>query len=212
MTSSERRGLFGGTFDPPHIGHLVAAVNVLHALSLDQVLFVVSNSPWQKVRTRFVSSAEDRYAMVEAALAGHDGLAASRIEIDRGGESSSVDTLEQLHSEQPGRELFLIVGSDAAAGFATWRNHKMLPSLATIVIVDRAPLGEIRLPWPARVERVVIPPIGISSTDLRARAGTGQPIDFLVPDAVAAVVRKRLLYRDDDADPEGDRMTTPNLP
>ena len=111
-----RLGVFGGTFDPPHVGHLVTAVNVRHALSLDRVLLVVANVPWQKVGERTVSPAEDRLAMVEAAARGVAGLEVSRLEIDRGGPSYTADTLGHLHAAHPGVELFLIVGSDAAGG------------------------------------------------------------------------------------------------
>ena len=109
-----RLGVFGGTFDPPHVGHLVTAVNVRHALALDRVLLVVANVPWQKVGERTVSPAEDRLAMVEAAARGVAGLEVSRLEIDRGGPSYTADTLGELRRAHPRAELFLIVGSDAA--------------------------------------------------------------------------------------------------
>src|SRR5437763_12018870 len=109
----ERIGVFGGTFDPIHVGHLVAAVNARHALGLDRVLFVVANVPWQK-SDRWLAPAEDRLAMVAESLAGCDGLEPSRAEIDRGGESVTADTLEALIAEDPSRELFLIAGADVA--------------------------------------------------------------------------------------------------
>src|SRR5690606_22240073 len=116
----ERLGIFGGTFDPPHIGHLVSAVNVRHALALDRVLLVVNNEPWQKVGERAISPADDRMAMVEAAVADVAGLEPSRLELDAGGLSYTADTLRTLLAEDPTRELFVILGADAAAGILSW--------------------------------------------------------------------------------------------
>jgi len=111
--TSERLGIFGGTFDPPHVGHLVTAVNVRHELRLDRVLLVVNDQPWQKLGTREITPSEDRFAMVEAAVEGVEGLEASRLEIDRGGMSYTADTLAELLAEDPSRHLFVILGSDA---------------------------------------------------------------------------------------------------
>ncbi|MGH9216846.1 MAG: nicotinate-nicotinamide nucleotide adenylyltransferase, partial [Acidimicrobiales bacterium] len=118
--SGERLGIFGGTFDPPHVGHLVTAVNVRHELVLDRVLLVVADQPWQKVGTRDISSAEDRFAMVEAAVGDVEGLEASRIELDRGGMSYTADTLSQLLAADPTLDLYVILGSDAAVGLPGW--------------------------------------------------------------------------------------------
>src|SRR4051794_13331812 len=133
----ERLGVFGGTFDPPHVGHLVVAVNARHALQLDRLLLVVAHDPWQKTHARAVSSAADRLAMVNAAVAGVEGLEASGLELDRGGISYSADTLAALRAEDPSRELFLIVGSDAAAGLPSWERGDEVRSLATIVVATR---------------------------------------------------------------------------
>ncbi|MBN2624241.1 MAG: nicotinate-nicotinamide nucleotide adenylyltransferase, partial [Acidimicrobiales bacterium] len=135
--AGERLGIFGGTFDPPHVGHLVTAVNVRHELDLDSVLLVVNDQPWQKLGTRDITPAVDRYAMVEAAVGDVDGLAASRIEIDRGGMSYTADTLAALLAEQPDRRLYVILGSDAAVGLPTWERADEVRSLATIVVVER---------------------------------------------------------------------------
>ncbi|HEV3400979.1 MAG TPA: nicotinate-nucleotide adenylyltransferase, partial [Acidimicrobiales bacterium] len=135
-TSGERLGVFGGTFDPVHLAHLVAAVNARHGLGLDRVLFVVANRPWQK-SARGVTAAEDRYAMVEAAVAGRPGLEASRLELDRGGDSYSADTLRALADEDPSRELFLVVGGDVAAELDTWRHIDVTRELATLAVVRR---------------------------------------------------------------------------
>jgi nicotinate-nucleotide adenylyltransferase len=132
----ERLGVFGGTFDPVHIGHLVAAVNARHACALDRVLLVVANRPWQK-QDRDVTPAEQRFALVEAAVEGSPGLEASRLEIDRGGDTYTADTLEALAAEDPERELFLIVGGDVAAELGSWRRVEVVRRLATLVVVSR---------------------------------------------------------------------------
>ncbi|MPY92320.1 MAG: nicotinate (nicotinamide) nucleotide adenylyltransferase [Acidimicrobiia bacterium] len=194
MARGERLGVLGGTFDPPHIGHLVAAVNAFHALSLDRVLLVVSNIPWQKVGSRPITPARDRLDLVRAAVAGHPGLVASDLEVRLGGESSTVATLEYLRAERPDRELFLVLGADAAAGLPTWRRSERLPGLCTLVVVDRPGAGQ-GVPWAGDVVRVAIPGLDISSTELRRRAAAGQPVDFLVPEGVALLMGERLLYR-----------------
>ena len=190
----ERLGIFGGTFDPPHAGHLAAAVNVRHALRLDRVLLVVANVPWQKVDDRVVSPAEDRLALVEAAVGDVDGLEVSDLELRRGGESYTADTLADLHTEASDRALFVILGSDAAAGLPTWKRVEEVRASATIVVVDR-PGGNWSPPdgWP--VERVEVPHMDISSTDLRARVADGRPLDFLVPPGVISSIAERGLYR-----------------
>ncbi len=192
--ASVRLGVFGGTFDPPHVGHLVTAVNVRHALALDRVLLVVANVPWQKVGERTVSPAEDRLAMVEAAARGVAGLEVSRLEIDRGGPSYTADTLGELRRAHPGAELFLIVGSDAAGGLTTWERVDEVREQCTVVVVDR-PGAEGEQPPPGwRWERVEVPRLDVSSTDLRARVADGRPLDFLLPPDVIACIRTRGLY------------------
>jgi nicotinate-nucleotide adenylyltransferase len=189
----ERLGLLGGTFDPLHIGHLVAAVNVRHDLALDRVLLVVANQPWQK-SGRPLTPAADRLAVVRAAVAASPGLEASSIEIDRGGDSFTADTLEELVAEDPGRDLFLIVGADVAADLDSWRRTDVVARLATLVVVSRggSPPVEVGPPW--RVQRVDIPALEISSSDLRRRAAEGRPLDHLVPPAAIACIRERGLY------------------
>ncbi len=189
-----RLGVFGGTFDPPHVGHLVTAVNVRHALGLDCVLLVVANVPWQKVGERTISPPEDRLAMVEAAVRGVDGLEVSRIEVDRGGPSYTADTLADLAREQPGAELFLIVGSDAAAGLMTWERVDEVRARCTVVVVDRPGAEGEAPPEGWRWERVEVPRLDVSSTDLRARVADGRPLDFLLPPEVIACIRERGLY------------------
>ena len=192
--SGERLGIFGGTFDPPHVGHLAAAVNVRHELRLDRVLLVVNNVPWQKVGTRRISPAEDRLAMVAAAVEGVEGLEASRLELEAGGLSYTADTLAALLAEDPTRDLFVILGSDAAAGLPTWERVDEVRERATIAVVERpGAAGAEPLPgW--RWETVQVPCLEVSSTELRARAESGRPLDFLVPAPVVGCIRDRGLY------------------
>ena len=191
--NGQRIGVLGGTFDPIHIGHLVAGVNVRHELALDVVLFVVAHNPWQKA-DRDVTQPSDRLSMVEAAVAGVDGLEASSIEIDRGGVSYSADTLAALHATHPGDELFLILGTDAAAGLPTWERVDEVRRLATLVVVRRPGSEELMPPDGWRYAQVEAPRLEVSSTDLRARFSDGRPLDWLVPDAVVRLARDRGLY------------------
>jgi nicotinate-nucleotide adenylyltransferase len=196
--TSERLGVLGGTFDPVHVAHLAAAVNARAVLRLDRVLLVVAHQPWQKSGRR-LTPAEHRLAMVEAAVEGRDGLVASRLEIDRGGDSYTADTLEQLHHEDPDRELFLIVGSDVAADLDTWKRPEVVARLATLAVVGRGgratpgePPAALGPEW--RVEPVHMPRLEISSSDLRDRRRRGLPLDFLVPDPVINLIRHHGLY------------------
>ena len=190
-----RIGLFGGTFDPPHVGHLVTAVNVRHALSLDVVVLMVANSPWQKRGTRAISLAEDRLAMVEAAVADVDGLVAGDAEIRRGGPSFTADTLATLFECYPGGELFTIVGDDAAAGLTTWERHEEVVARSRLVVVDR-PGTPVELPSEFEWLRVEVPRLEVSSTDLRARVHDGRPLDYLVTEQVLDIIAMRELYQD----------------
>jgi nicotinate-nucleotide adenylyltransferase len=192
--TAERLGIFGGTFDPPHVGHLVTAVNVRHDLGLDRVLLVVNDQPWQKLGIRDITPADDRYAMVEAAVGRVEGLEASRVEIDRGGMSYTADTLAILLEEDPGRELFVILGSDAAAGLPTWERADEVRSLATIVVVERPGAREAEPPPGWSWVRVEVPRLEVSSTDLRARVAEGRPLDYLLTPDVITTVEARGLY------------------
>jgi nicotinate-nucleotide adenylyltransferase len=190
----ERIGVFGGTFDPPHVGHLVTAVNVRHALQLDRLLLVVASVPWQKNGQRDISPAEDRLALVEAAVAGVPGLEASRIELDRTGPSFTADTLAELAAVHPGAELFTVLGEDAAAGLETWERYDEVVARSTMVVVERP--GWHRSVLPANVwwVHVEVPHLEVSSTDLRARVVDGRPLDYLLPPAVIEGIRQRRLY------------------
>lgn len=190
---AERIGVFGGTFDPIHVGHLVTAVNVRHLLGLDRVLLVVANDPWQKF-DRQVSPAADRLAMVEAAVADLPGVEASDIEIRRGGASYTADTLAELRHRRPGADLHLVLGGDAAAGLETWERAEEVRALATLVVVTR-PGAEAATPPPGwSWIGVEVPRLEVSSTDLRARVADGRPLDWLVPQPVVDVIRSRGLY------------------
>ena len=188
-----RVGLFGGTFDPPHLGHLVTAVNVRHVLKLDLVVLMVANDPWQKHGTREVASATDRLAMVRAAIAGVNGLVAGDDEITRGGPSFTADTLQMLRERYPDAELFTIVGDDAAAKFGTWQRANEIAKLSTLVVVDR-PGSPITPPSEYQWNRVEVPRLEVSSSDLRARFVDGRPLEYLISDEVMQVISARGLY------------------
>lgn len=193
LSGLERIGIFGGTFDPPHIGHLVAALEVRHTLALNTMLLVVANEPWQKA-DRPMSSAADRMAMVQAAVADVDGLEASRIEIDRGGPSYTADTLDELRRQSSGAALFVVLGADAAAGVRSWERANLLQQLASFVVVTR-PGTDSPLPDDFHWTKVEVPRLEVSSTDLRQRVRDDRPIDFLVPPGVATCITERRLYR-----------------
>ncbi len=166
-------GVFGGTFDPVHVGHVVVATETRAQLGLDRVLLVVAGDPWQK-RGRVVASASDRFGLATTAVQHLDGIEASAIEIERGEASVTADTLEALSA--PGRELYLVLGADAVANMPTWRRLDETRHLATIVVVERAGDVHSEPPGPGwRVERVSIPRLDISSTDLRDRLRDGPP-------------------------------------
>jgi nicotinate-nucleotide adenylyltransferase len=177
-----------------HVGHIAAAATTRHALELDRVLLVVANEPWQKHGSRPITPAEDRYAMVAASVEDSDGLEASRMELDRGGVSYTLDTLTELRAQDTAADLFVIVGGDVAADLHTWHRAKHVAELATIVVVSRPGAPEVVLGNPWRVETVEIPRLDISSSDLRARAAVGLPLDGLVPDGAMHWIRRSGLY------------------
>jgi len=190
-----RIGLFGGTFDPPHVGHLVTAVNVRHALALDSVVLMVAHSPWQKQGSRAISPAADRLAMVDAAVADVEGLVAGDAEIRRGGPSFTADTLATMVDEYAGAELFTIVGDDVAAWLTTWERHEEVVARSHLVVVDR-PGAPVELPDGFTWVRVEVPRLEVSSTDLRARVRDGRPLDYLVTEPVLDIIAERKLYQE----------------
>ncbi|HET6809951.1 MAG TPA: nicotinate-nucleotide adenylyltransferase [Acidimicrobiales bacterium] len=185
--------MFGGTFDPVHIGHLAAAVNVRHSLGLERLLLVVANVPWQKAGLRAISPPGDRLAMVEAAVADVPGLEASTLELGRGGPSYSADTLAELHEARPDARLYLVVGSDVAPQLPSWERIEEVKALSVLVVVKR-PGSRPVTPAGWRTEEVEVPELDISSTDLRNRVADGRPLDYLVPPPVIRVIRERGLY------------------
>ena len=191
--SLRRVGLFGGTFDPPHVGHLVTAVNVRHALDLDLVILMVANVPWQKEGSRAITPALHRLAMVEAAVRDVAGLVPGRQEIEHGGPSFTADTLAVLAEEFPLAEFFTIIGDDAAAGLRTWTRWEEVVDRSQLVVVDR-PGEPVDLDSEIDWIRVEVPRLEVSSTDLRARFTDGRPLDYLVTQPVLDVIRSSALY------------------
>lgn len=194
MGTRERLGVFGGTFDPVHVGHLVGAVEARYQLDLDRVLFVVARDPWQK-RGQVVAPADARFAMVAAAVAGVDGFEASTLELDRSGPTYTIDTVSDLAAAH--RDLFLIVGADAAAGLDAWKRAESLREAVTVAVLARATDTALEplIGWDVRP--VTMPRIDVSSTALRDRLARGAPVDFLVPPGAIRVIRERRLYTPD---------------
>lgn len=219
----ERIGILGGTFDPVHVGHVVAAVDARYNLSLDQVLLVVANQPWQKVGVREVTPAYMRLEMAGAAVEGIEGVRASDIEIKRSGSSYTSDTVAELRWAHPGAELYLIVGQDVAASMATWERFEELVDQVVVAVIPRPgatmpaamvsnsepqvsvvfnsepQVGAVAndiLPQghPWRSVLVEIPLIEVSSSEVRDRVAQGRPIDGLVPAAVISCIRRYGLY------------------
>jgi nicotinate-nucleotide adenylyltransferase len=190
--------VMGGTFDPIHHGHLVAANEVASHLHLDEVVFVPTGEPWQKA-DREVSAAEDRYLMTVIATASNPRFTVSRADIDRPGSTYTVDTLRDLHAERGDDvDLFFITGADALAQIFTWRDVTDLFALAHFVGCTR-PGVDLDLPaiasLPAdRITLMEIPALAISSTDCRERVRGGHPIWYLVPDGIVTYISKRGLY------------------
>ncbi|MFM6939261.1 MAG: nicotinate-nucleotide adenylyltransferase [Rhodoluna sp.] len=188
-----RLGVMGGTFDPIHNGHLVAASEVAAALKLDEVIFVPTGEPWQKSE---VTSTSDRYLMTEIATAANPRFKVSTVDIDRPGPTYTVDTLRDLRKQHPDAELFFITGADAISSMSTWRDVTELWSLAKFVAVTR-PGHTLDLPEAPEgtIQVLEIPALSISSTDIRNRVAAGMPIWYLVPDGIVQFIAKHGLYR-----------------
>jgi nicotinate-nucleotide adenylyltransferase len=195
-----RIGVMGGTFDPIHHGHLVAASEVGHFYSLDEVIFVPTGQPWQKEGRR-VSASEDRYLMTVIATASNPRFSVSRVDIDRPGPTYTIDTLRDLRALRgPDAEFFFITGADALAQMMTWQDADELFKLAHFVGCTRPGhrlSGVVGLP-DDRVSLIEIPALAISSTNCRQRVESGQPIWYLVPDGIVQYISKRSLYRKPD--------------
>ena len=195
MARPARIGVMGGTFDPIHHGHLVAASEVASAFELDEVVFVPTGQPWQK-SDRDVAPAEHRYLMTVVATASNPRFTVSRVDIDRDGPTYTIDTLRDLSEQRPGAQLFFITGADALAQILSWKDSDELFGLAHFVGVTRPGhvLDDAGLPAD-RVSLMEVPAMAISSTDCRVRIGRGEPIWYLVPDGVVQYIAKHQLYR-----------------
>ena len=193
MTGQQRRvGVFGGTFDPPHVAHVVLAAAAVHQLELDELIVTPAGVPWQKVGSRHISPAAVRLRMSEQAFAPVERVSVSDIELVRAGDTYTVETLAALAA--PDVELHLLLGSDTAQGLLTWHRHEDLAQLAKIAVFPRR--GHLGAPpdgfsWTG----LELPGLEISSTDIRRRAAAGEPIDGLVPPLVAEIVRSEGLFR-----------------
>jgi nicotinate-nucleotide adenylyltransferase len=188
-----RIGVMGGTFDPIHHGHLVAASEVRQSFQLDEVIFVPTGQPYMKTAA---SAAEHRYLMTVIATASNPDFTTSRVDIDRDGPTYTIDTLRDLKREYPDDDLFFISGADAIAQIVDWKDIDELWDLAHFVAVSRPghALTISGLP-PQRVSSLEVPALAISSTDCRARVGRGFPVWYLVPDGVVQYISKHHLYR-----------------
>jgi nicotinate-nucleotide adenylyltransferase len=190
-----RLGVLGGTFDPPHVGHLLAASDAFEALALDKLLFVPAKVPPFKSRT-VQASPDQRQKMLELTIGDDPRFEASRIELDRDGLSFTVDTLEALAMETPGISLFMLIGEDLATQIASWRDAARIVDLATIVVLVRAAVGtQSTLESTLPMIRLTTRRIELSSTEIRERVKTGRSIHGFVTDAVAAFINAAGLYR-----------------
>lgn len=193
MPEKRRLGVMGGTFDPIHNGHLVAASEVQSLLGLDEVLFVPTGQPWHKSA---VSSAEHRYLMTVIATAANPTFSVSRVDVDRPGVTFTVDTLRDLAKTYPDADLFFISGADAIAQILAWKDIDQAWGLARFVAVSR-PGHQMQLPESPEgaIVELEVPALSISSTDCRDRVETDKPIWYLVPDGVVQYIAKHGLYR-----------------
>jgi nicotinate-nucleotide adenylyltransferase len=197
MAEAEHRrpriGVMGGTFDPIHNGHLVAASEVAQHFNLDEVVFVPTGQPYQKQNA---TPGEHRYLMTIIATASNPMFTVSRVDIDRGGPTYTIDTLRDLRAERPDADLYFITGADAVEQILDWKNIDELWSLAHFVAVSRPghTLSVSNLPR-QDVSLLEVPALAISSTDCRARVGRGFPVWYLVPDGVVQYISKYHLYR-----------------
>ncbi|WP_259923179.1 nicotinate-nucleotide adenylyltransferase [Helcobacillus massiliensis] len=195
MERTRRRlGVMGGTFDPIHHGHLVAASEVQSAFGLDEVIFVPTGRPWQKEDDR-ISDPEHRYLMTVVATAANPVFTVSRVDIDRPGRTYTIDTLRDLRKQFPDDDLFFITGADALTNILTWKNYDEIFDLAHFVGVTR-PGHDLELGGlPAdKVTLIEVPAMAISSTDCRTRVASGEPVWYLVPDGVVQYINKYALY------------------
>lgn len=194
--SGPRKAVFGGTFNPPHLAHLIVAQSVRETLGLDTIVFVPTAV--HPFKGEAEASPRDRAAMAELAVAGDPTMTVDRLEIQRGGTSFTVDTLRQLEEREPDTRWALVVGRDILDELPEWREVERLPDLAEIVVTTRGPAGEEpapELPFGGRCTFVPVPALEISSTAIRRRVATGRSIRYWVPPAVEAYIAEHGLYR-----------------
>jgi nicotinate-nucleotide adenylyltransferase len=194
-TAPARVGIMGGTFDPIHHGHLVAASEVASLFGLTEVIFVPTGEPWQK-STRVVSPAEHRYLMTVIATASNPRFWVSRVDIDRPGPTFTTDTIRDISMERPDAELFFITGADALSQILSWKDAQDALKLARFIGVTRPgyELSDAHLPSDS-VTLLDVPAMAISSSDCRDRVAAGHPVWYLVPDGVVQYINKHRLYR-----------------
>jgi nicotinate-nucleotide adenylyltransferase len=188
-----RLGVMGGTFDPVHFGHLVAANEAASAFGLDKVIFVPTGEPWQK---QTITDSGHRFNMTKLAIAGNSHFDISRVDVDRPGPTYTVDTLRDIKAQHPEAELFFITGADSIAQIGSWKDSEQIWPLAHLVGVTR-PGHSLEVPKSPHgaVSLLEIPALAISSTDIRARVESGKPIDYLLPASVIDYIQKNNLYR-----------------
>lgn len=196
-----RLGIYGGTFDPIHLGHLILAEQCREACGLDRVWFVPASEPPHKIGARRASM-HHRLEMARLAIAGHSAFEVSEIEAGRPGPSYSVDTLEQIRTERPDDELFFLIGGDSLVDLPTWREPGRIAAMATVVVANRpgssteSPPPSLFGPDALPFRFVEIPPIGIASQDVRGRLAEGRSVRYLIPRAVEAYIDAHKLYRE----------------
>ena len=188
-----RLGVMGGTFDPVHFGHLVAANEAASAFGLDKVIFVPTGEPWQK---QTITDSGHRFNMTKLAIAGNSHFDISRVDVDRPGPTYTVDTLRDIKAQHPEAELFFITGADSISQIGSWRDSEQIWPLAHLVGVTR-PGHSLEVPKSPHgaVSLLEIPALAISSTDIRARVESGKPIDYLLPASVIDYIQKNNLFR-----------------
>jgi nicotinate-nucleotide adenylyltransferase len=199
----------GGTFDPVHHGHLVAASEVASAFDLDEVVFVPTGEPWQKAG-RSVSPAEHRYLMTVVATASNPDFTVSRVDIDRPGTTYTIDTLRDLSAARPEAELFFITGADVMAQILSWKDAQELWSLAHFIGVTR-PGHELDGRGLEHMSLMEVPAMAISSTDCRRRVREAEPVWYLVPDGVVQYIAKHGLYRNPETWIDRERAAQPQI-
>lgn len=199
-SNAMRLGLFGGTFDPIHLGHLILAEACREACGLDRVWFVVAGVPPHKKGER--TPVSDRLEMVRIAIAGNSAFEVSEIEAQSSGPHYSIDTLERIREQRPGDDLFFLIGADSLRDLPTWRAPERIAALAGLVVVNRPGIDPEILedlpdfgPGTIPARRVDIPPVGIASTDLRRRLARGESVRYQIPRGVEAYIRAQCLYQ-----------------